>query len=138
MNDLTQLSERVLSLEKRVAELEAHQAKGESGRKTPESKKLSVKEFIIDKKPSNDVEKTLAIAYFLERYEGMTSFNIDDLARYFVFAKEPEPANINDKVNLNIKKGHLAEAPEKKNNKKAWRVTNSGEKSVEDGFKVKK
>jgi hypothetical protein len=138
MSDLTQLAERVLSLEKRVAALEAHHTQGDSRAKSGDSKELSVKEFIISKKPSNDVEKTLAIGYFLERYAEATSFNIDDLGRYFELAKEPVPTNINDKVNLNIKKGHLAEAREKKNNKKAWMVTNSGEKFVEDGFKAKK
>ncbi len=135
MTDLKQLAERVHSLETRVAKLEARHSKDVSQPGSKGRKDLSVKEFIIGKRPSNDVERTLAIGYFLERYAGAASFNVDDLSRYFQLAKEAIPLNINDKVNLNIKKGHLAEAREKKDKKKAWIVTNSGERFVENGFK---
>ena len=49
----------------------------------------------------------------------MSSFNVDDLSRGFELAKEAIPSNINHKVILNIKKGHLTEAREKKGTKKA-------------------
>lgn len=128
------LEARVADLESRVAHLEQQIA---GARKSIErvSKEMSVKEFILTKSPSNDVERTLAIAYFLERFCGMSSFNVEDLARQFQLAKEAVPANINDKVNMNVRKGHMAEAREKKDSKKAWLVTNSGEKYVESGFK---
>jgi len=135
MTDLRQLAERLQLLEKRMTELEAQVSDRVVEPRRTESKELSVKEFIIQKRPSNDVEKALAIGYFLERQAGMASFNVDDLARYFQLAKEAIPTNVNDKVNLNIRKGHMAEAKGKKNNKKAWIVTNSGEKFVENGFK---
>jgi len=137
MNDLHRLAERVLALEKRMAKLEGRHAEDAGLPKARDSKEMSVKEFILAKRPSNDVEKTLAIGYFLERFKGLDSFNIDDLSRYFQLAKEAIPQNINDKVNMNIKKGHLAEAKEKKDKKKAWIVTNSGEAFVESGFEAK-
>ena len=137
MNDLKQLAERLLSLEKRVADIEARHSNEAVQPSAKDSKELSVKEFIIANRPSNDVEKTLAIGYYLERFVGMTAFNVDDLGRYFQLAKEATPQNINDKVNLNIKKGHMAEAKGKKDKKKAWMLTNSGEKFVENGFKDK-
>ena len=135
MTDLQQLAGRVLALEERMAQLEAR-SPNEVVQPVPKlAKKVSVKEFIISKRPSNDVERTLAIGYFLERYMGATSFSVDDLSRHFELAKEAIPLNINDKVNLNIKKGHLTEAREKKDKKKAWIVTNSGERFVENSFK---
>jgi len=137
MTDLKHLAERVHSLERRMAELEARHIDAVPLPSTGAGKNLSVKEFIIGKKPSNDVEKTLAIGYYLERHTGAASFNVDDLARHYQLAKEAAPANINDKVNLNIRKGHMAEAREKKDKKKAWMLTNSGEKFVESGFKDK-
>lgn len=137
MSDTTQIVESLRSLEKRVTELE-RRLSSSTGQPAPkENKDLSVKEFILSKAPANDVEKTLAIGYYLERYDGASSFNVDEIARCFQLAKEPIPGNINDKVNMNIKKGHMTEAKEKKDKKKAWIVTNSGEQFLERGFKLR-
>jgi len=62
----------------------------------------------------------------------MDRFNARDLANGFRLAKEPPPTNINAKVDLNIGKGHMMEAKEKKDKFKAWVLTNSGEKFVEE------
>ncbi len=101
-----------------------------------EGKKLSVREFILEKKPSNDVRMTLVIGYYLEHFEGMDKYNVKDLTEGFRLAREPLPSNINDKVNLNIVKGHLMPAREKKDKFKAWCLTNTGEKFVENGLKT--
>ena len=37
-------------------------------------KKLSVKEFLMSKKPKDDVQKTLTIGYYLEKHENMKNF----------------------------------------------------------------
>jgi hypothetical protein len=134
MSEMKDLEIRFSAMEKRLADLERIVFRTGTEPAPSAIKELSVKEFILVKRPSNDVEKTLAIAYFLERFAGMTSFNIDDLAQHFQLAKEAIPTNINDKVNLSIKKGHVAEAKGKKNKKKAWIVTNSGEKFVENSM----
>ena len=135
MGEIEKLAGKIASLEKRVAQLEVRSRKKGSRTDRKDSKDLSVKEFIIERRPSGDVEKTLAIGYYLEKFEGVASFNVDDIGHYFQLAKEPTPQNINDKVNMNIKKGHMTEAKEKKNGKKAWMVTNSGEQFLENGFK---
>jgi hypothetical protein len=115
--------------ESRISTLEGRQDK-----KTHiESKKLSMKEFLLTKKPANDVQKTLVIGYYLENIEGMNQFNVKDLTEGFRSAKEPPPLNINDKVNSNIQKGYMMEEKEKKDKLTAWVLTNSGEKFVEGG-----
>lgn len=86
----------------------------------------------MTKKPSDDVQKTMVIGYYLEHFEGMDKFNIKDLAEWFRLAKEPPPTNINDKVNLNIQRGRMMESKEKKGKFKAWTLTSSGEKFVEE------
>jgi hypothetical protein len=101
-------------------------------------KKLSIKEFILSKNPKNDTQKTLAVAYYLEKYEGLPSFNVKDLERGFHEAKEIAPENINYKVIANIQKGFMMESKEKKDNLKAWNLTNSGEKFVESNFEKEK
>lgn len=114
--------------ERRISALEGMPAKKTQG----EGKKLSIKEFILTKKPVDDVRKTLVIGYYLEHYESAGRFNAKDLAEGFRLAKEPLPANINDKVNRNIQSGRIMDAKEKKDNLKAWVLTNSGEKFVEE------
>jgi len=138
MSELKALAERVLLLEKRVAQLEGRHGTEADTPLSKSVKEMSVKEFILAKRPSNDVEKTLAIGYYLEKLGGESSFNIDDIARHFILAKEATPLNINDKVNMNIRKGHMAETRSKKEKKKAWMLTNSGERFVESGFQASK
>lgn len=141
MTNPKNIEERVSSLEQRVADLEtqlsASSAAGGQDSNT-NGKKLSIKEFVLEKKPKGDVQKTLVISHYLEKYENMTSVNVDDLAKYFRLSKEPVPGNLNDKINMNIRKGHMTEAEEKKDNKKAWVVTNTGEQFVENGFQDSK
>ena len=116
--------------ENRISALEGMPAK----RTQVEGKKLSVKEFLLTKKPNDDVQRTIVIGYYLEHFESMDSFNTRDLADGFRSAKEPLPSNINDKVNSNIAKEYMMKAKEKKDKLKAWFLTNSGEKFVEEGL----
>ena len=103
---------------------------------TPEasSKKTSLKEFILSKKPIGDVQRSLAIGYYLETYQGIQSFNVKDLEEGFRTAKEKVPQNIPYKVYRKVGKGHMMEAKEKKDELKAYVLTNSGENHVEAGF----
>jgi len=120
--------------EKRISKLESSfQTKPEVGKK-----ETSIKEFILSKKPKDDLQKTLAIGYYFEKHEAFFSFNAKDLEEGFRAAKEKIPKNINDKVIKNIEKGHIMEAKEKKNNLKAWILTNTGEEFVENDFKKEK
>lgn len=135
-NDIKKIIQRLNLIEKRVADIERSVSVGMPERplKASNLKKLSLREFFLSKKTNNDVEKTLAIGYYLEKLEGFKSFNIGDLTDAFERAKEKKPININDKVNMNIRNGHMEEALEKKDNRKAWYLTNSGEQFVENNF----
>ena len=116
--------------ESRISALERMPAK----KIQAEEKKLPVKEFLLTKKPNDDVQRTLVIGYYLEYFESMDSFNTRDLADGFRSAKESLPSNINDKVNSNIDKDYMMKAKEKKDKLKAWFLTSSGEKLVEEGM----
>lgn len=97
-------------------------------------KKVSIKEFLIEKNPSKDYHKTLVICYYLEKYKGMDNFNVKDIEDCFREAKEKVPHNINYKVIQNIQKGYIMESKEKKDKFKAWALTKTGEKFVENGL----
>ena len=108
------------SIEDIMRKLEEHESRisaleGMPAKKTKaEDKKLSAKEFLLTKKPTDDVQRTLVIGYYLELFDLMDSFSIRDLADGFRSAKERLPSNINDKVNSNIDKDYMMEAKEKK------------------------
>lgn len=132
-NEIASIKEQLKQHEKRILKLEMVLTPVSNAPK----KKISIKEFILSKKPKDDIEKALTIGYYLEKYDGMNSFNANDLKRGFRTAKEKYPNNVNDKVNKNVDKGYMMEVEEKKENLKAWMLTNSGEKHVEQGFKEK-
>lgn len=120
------LEERVIALESRL------RTTSPISLPVPIPKKKSTKEFLISKNLSSAIEKTLALAYFLEFIEQVTPISIDDLSSAFQSARENKPANLNDMVNKNISKGLLMESKEKKNGKKAWVLTATGEKFIEN------
>ena len=94
-------------------------------------KRVSAKEFLLSKNPQSETQKVLALAYFLEREEGLTSFNVSDLETVFRAAREKLPKNMNDAVNKNIARGFLMGVGAKKDSKKAWQLTSTGERFVE-------
>lgn len=138
MTNQKTIEERVSALEQKLSNLESRLSVDipqNSQETNITGKKLSVNEFVLGKKPKGDVQKTLVISHYLEKNENMSSVNVDDIAKYFRLAKEPVPGNLNDKINMNIRKGHMAEAEGKKDNKKAWIVTNTGEQFIKNDFK---
>lgn len=133
-DEVTKIKSKLEELEKRMAELEkASQTKPEAAKK-----RISTKEFILLKRPRDDVQRALAIGYYLEKYEDFSPFNVRDLGKGFGDAREKIPKNINLCVIANIRKGHMMEAKEKKDNLKAWVLTNSGEQYVQGDFKKEK
>jgi hypothetical protein len=132
--DRDDVTRRLAELEKRVEKLEKHFV-GVGLISTTKAKKLSAKEFLMTKNPKAETQKVLALGYFLERMEGMKSFNVPDLEAAFRLAKEKLPKNMNDAVNKNISRAFLMEAEEKKDSKKAWYLTSTGERHVENAMK---
>jgi len=116
---------------KRISDLEIQKA----SKPKKMQREFSVKEFILEKRPGNDVEKTLVVAYYCENYKNVSPFNLNDIEALFRKAKEFVPDNLNDKVNKNIVKGYMEEAEDKKDSKKAWTLTDTGERFVENDLK---
>lgn len=130
MTNISQLDQIVRDLEIRVAALEKHFEPGAPV--VPASgKKESAKEFLLRKNIGAETQKVLALAYFAERYDGLTSFNVPDLQVVFRAAREKLPKNMNDAINKNVSRGFLMEADQKKDSKKAWQLTATGERFVE-------
>lgn len=135
MSSESNLHERISSLEERVKKLEETLSSSvTSGTTIGKKKKSSAKEFLMTKEIKTETQKVLVLGYFLEYVEGMESFNVNDLETAFRAAKEKLPKNMNDAVNKNIARGFLMEAAEKKESKKAWCLTTTGEKHLMNGL----
>lgn len=102
---------------------------------TGSTKKQTLQEFLLSKKPTDGVKKTLCVVYYLEKVENLTPVNRKDLEAAMRRAKEQVPPNPSDKIAMATRSGFLAEAKEEKDNIKAFYLTNSGEAFVENGFK---
>lgn len=128
--ELSEMKKKIDEHEERISELEKLVQKKPKGIE----KKVSIKEFILQKKPRNDVQRALIIAYYLENYEGFSSFTSKDIEKSFREARETVPPNVPDKVQLNIAKEHMMKAGEKKDGKTAYVLTNSGVRFIEGGL----
>jgi len=100
-------------------------------------KSLSIKEFLIQKKPKGDVERTAAFGYYLENFDAKEFFTSKDIISCFQKAKEPIPGNPYDKIQKCIAKGWIMESDKKKNGEKSYTMTGSGIEAVEKGFAAK-
>jgi hypothetical protein len=126
--ELQEIERLLRSLDARISLLERH---FDSGPPNATAKKESAKEFLLKKKIGSETQKVLALAYFLERQGGLASFNVPDLESVFRSAREKLPQNMNDVVNKNVARGFMMAAEKKKDSKKAWQLTATGERFVE-------
>lgn len=124
------------SIDRKIEELETRVTRLEQIIRQPVSmdkqkvKQISAKEFLLQLSKLSGVQKTLALAYYLEIVLGQTPFTAAELERAFRDAREKAPSNINDMINKNISKGHLMEAKEGKSKVKAWLLTATGENLI--------
>ena len=133
---LDAILEAIKSLEARVSRIESGDASiGKTAAASAISKKLAIKEFLLEHPPTTDIQRTLAVGYFLETHAGMASFTKAELEKGYRDAKEPIPSNIGVNIKHCIKQGHMMESEEKKNNKTAYVITRSGEQFLASGYK---
>jgi len=115
------------------AKLEAVSKKAEVKVETiPEGKKeMSLAEFLNSKQPKAHGDKILVFGYYLEKQKGYGSFNRDDIEKCYIDSKTPKTTNIGVYISQLISGGYIMPV-EKKDNKKAWQLTTSGETYVEE------
>ncbi len=132
---MNNIETKLANLESRVEALEKLSDKQlimNSDQFSKKEDKKTLNEFLRTKKLDDDVKRTLAIAYWLDKFEKVEFFNTTDIENGFRSARLIVPKNVNDKVNMNIKNGCLADHKEKKGSKKAWYITNTGIELIEN------
>ena len=130
VEDVSEWRKIIADLEARIRKLEA----ALEGKGDMPPKRVSLKEFVISKGPGNDVQRVLTIGYYLEKYDGLDSFNVEDLRKGFRAAAEAVPGNLSEAIRKNVAKGHLMPAGQQKAGSRALILTNTGEKLVDEGF----
>lgn len=101
-------------------------AQEESGKKT------SMAEFLKLKSPKSHGDKILVFGYYLEKVDGQSSFNVNDVEKCYTQARIPKTKNFPQYIAQLIRDGYLMDAEDKKDNKKAWILTDTGLKYVEE------
>jgi len=138
MTEFEEIKATLARIEMRLDKIEltlssdAPVAKTSPAQSAPAARGISAKEYVLQKNPSSDVQRTLVLGSFIE-LKGTESFTIDDLKQAFREARLKQPSNLNDKVNKNISKGYLMDA-ETKDNKRSWMLTASGQAIMDSGM----
>lgn len=95
-------------------------------------KKLSLVEFLKSKNLKSHGDKILVFSYYLEKNMNESSFNINDIEKCYLQTRTPKTKNFRPYITQLIRDGYIMDADEKKNNKKAWILTDAGLKYVEE------
>jgi len=128
--NINEIREQLEEHEERLSQLE----KVLQMKQKVSKKKLSIREFILDINPQNDVQRALAIGYYLENYAGFSCFTSKDVEKGFRRAREKVPPNVPDKIAKNRDNGHMDIADEEKDKKTAFVLTLKGTAFVENNF----
>lgn len=91
----------------------------------------SLVEFIRLKNPSQHTDRIVVFAYWLFKKENMPSYNTSDIENCYNETRILKPANISDMMNKIQGQGLITPVKEEKDGKKAWVITDTGEKYVE-------
>lgn len=134
--NLEELTKKVSDLEKRIEKIEQDNSSNtdNSVKSVQKERQQSIVEFLKEKNPTVVRDKALVFAVYYEKNSNSEAFGTEDLLTLWRQAKEPKPANINDLINQNVKKGFMAEESKKEKGKKRWYVTSTGLDVVDKGF----
>ena len=120
-------------VEKKFEELisEEMAIKGEKVERV-ESMPETLGEFLdIKGNPKKHTDVVAIFAYWLLHVEKVKLFNAEDIERCYDLTRKTKPKNIHSTIDKNVQRHIFADAKEKKDGKKAWIITRTGEEYVE-------
>jgi hypothetical protein len=91
----------------------------------------SLPELLAIANPRNHPDTAVLVAYYMWRSGDTAGMTVDELLGAYAQSRRPKPSNASDVLGKATRRGHLVEASEKKNGKKAWIVTPTGEAYAE-------
>lgn len=109
-------------------EISIVEAKREEAKGIPET----LGEFLEAKgNPKKHRDITAVFAYWLFKVEKMESFHAQDIEVCYDLTRKTKPKQIHVAMNGNIERNVFTEAKEKKDGRKAWVLTRTGEEYIE-------
>ena len=96
----------------------------------------NLNEFAATKQPKSHVERLLTIAYHSLHSGEETGINREEIFDGYARIRAGKPRNIHDVIAQCVKKGLLIESDSRKDGVKAWVVTPTGERYVENDFQM--
>jgi len=93
--------------------------------------RVSITEFLKGKIIKSHADRVLVFGYYLKKIENISPFNLNDINRCYQNTRTPKAKNFHYYIGQLISQGYLMNAPKKKNNKKAWILTDTGTEYVE-------
>ena len=95
---------------------------------------VQISEFLAQMKINTETDRLATILYY-HLHNGRDSSTRAEILEAYSTARVRRPTNPADVIARCIRKGHVIEAPEKKDGQKAWQITVTGEKYVEEQLK---
>jgi hypothetical protein len=95
------------------------------------SQSVQISEFLAQRKIESETDRVATILYY-HLHNGRGSSTRAEILEAYATARFRRPTNLSDVIARCIRKGHVIEAQEKKDGQKAWQITVTGEKYVEE------
>lgn len=95
------------------------------------AQQMRISEFLTQRNIGSETDRVVAILYH-HLHNGQDSSTKEEILQAYAAARTRRPTNLSDVIARCIKKkGHVVEASEKKDGQKAWQITLTGERYVE-------
>ena len=95
------------------------------------SPSMALNEFLASRKPMSHGDRVLLVAYYYRqsKNEPVTRAEVDEA---YTIARTPRPQNLSDIIGKCVSKGYLTEYLARKEGKRAWQITQMGEKYLQE------
>lgn len=95
------------------------------------SPSMALSEFLALRKPITHKDRVLLVAYYYlhSKNEPVTTSEFDEA---YTSARMPRPKNLSDTIAKCVSKGYLVDYRDGKEGKRAWQVTQTGEKYIQE------
>lgn len=92
---------------------------------------MALNEFLASRRPAYHKDRILLVAYYYLHFknEPVTRSEIDEA---YTLARMSRPQNLSDLIGKCVSNGCLMEYPDQKGGKRAWQITQTGEKYLEE------
>lgn len=92
---------------------------------------MQLSEFLASKNLKSHMDRVEAIAWYFLHENHENSVTSKDILDAYSKARMQRPKNLTDVINQCVRRGHLVDAPGRKEGRKAWQITPTAEAYVE-------